>query len=176
MDRIRTHETRLSAATRRTAMMLAAVTLAGCATSYAPTASFVGQTREEVIARLGTPDPAPTDLSTASRLDFPRGPYGKHTYAVYFDSTGRATGFQQLLKEENFAKIKAGMSNAEVVDLIGVSRDRFGLARNRGYVWNYRYITPFCQWFQIEFTQENTVRSTGYGMPPECRRPKAFAF
>lgn len=163
-------------ASRRAVMIGVAAALTACATAYAPTEGIVGQSRDEVIARLGAPDPSPAELATAGRLDFPRGPYGKHTYAVYFDSMGRATGFQQLLKEENFAKIRPGMSNADVIDLIGVSRDRFGLARNRGYVWNYRYITPFCQWFQVEFTQENTVRSTGYGMPPECRRPKLLAF
>lgn len=167
---------RLTDCARWIAMTGAATTLAACATSYSPSDAMVGLTREEVIARLGSPDPMPADLSSAARLDFPRGPYGKHTYSASFDSAGRATGFRQLLKEENFARIKPGMSTAEVVDLIGVSRDRFGLARNRGHVWNYRYITPFCQWFQIEFTQENTVRSTGYGIPPECRRPKFIGF
>lgn len=153
-----------------------ATILAGCATGYAPSQAMLGMSRDEVIARLGQPDPMPADVGSAERLDFPRGPYGKHTYAAFFDGSGRLRGFEQLLKEENFAKIKPGMSHAEVIERIGVSRDRFGLARNRGYVWNYRYITPFCQWFQIEFTQENTVRSTGYGIPPECRRPKIAIF
>lgn len=153
-----------------------AAILAGCATAYSPSSSMLGMSRNEVIARLGSPDPMPGDVSSAARLDFPRGPYGKHTYAGFFDGSGRLIRFDQLLKEENFSKIKPGMTNAEVIEVIGVSRDRFGLARNRGYVWNYRYITPFCQWFQIEFTQENTVRSTGYGIPPECRRPKIAIF
>jgi hypothetical protein len=143
--------------------------LAGCATSYAPSNAMTGLTRDELIAHLGAPDPMPTDLSAATRLDFPRGPYGRHTYAVYFSPEGRMTGFRQILNEENFAMIKPGMSAAEVVALIGISRNTFGLARNRGYVWSYRYITPLCQWFQIEFTQESTVRSTGFGLPPECR-------
>lgn len=161
---------------RGLAMIGVAAVLAGCATSYSPSEAMVGLTREEVIARLGPPDPLPADMGSATRLDFPRGPFGKHTYSAAFDPAGRATGFRQLLREENFGKIKPGMSTADVIDLIGVSREKFGLARNRGYVWNYRYISPFCQWFQIEFTQENEVRSTGYGIPPECRRPKVVAF
>jgi hypothetical protein len=160
---------RLVSLGRGLAIVSALVIFAGCATSYAPSNTMTGLTRDEVIARLGAPDPTPADLSSAARLDFPRGPYGRHTYAVYFSPEGRVTEFQQLLNEENFSKIKPGMNVGEVVHLIGISRNTFGLARNRGYVWSYRYITPLCQWFQIEFTQENTVRSTGYGLPPECR-------
>ncbi len=161
---------------RGLAMIGVAAVLAGCATSYAPSEAMVGLTREEVIARLGSPDPLPADIGSATRLDFPRGPFGKHTYSAAFDPAGRVTGFRQLLREENFAKIKPGMSTDDVIDLVGVSRERFGLARNRGYVWNYRFITPFCQWFQVEFTKENEVRSTGYGIPPECRRSRFAPF
>jgi len=143
--------------------------LSGCAT-YAPSAAMVGLSRQQVIERLGPPEPAPENLAIASRLDFPRGPYGKHTYSAEFDDEGRAVRFRQLLREENFAKIKPGMEQREVIELIGIAKDTFGLARNRGYVWNYRYITPFCQWFQIEFTMEHVVRSAGYGKPPECSR------
>jgi hypothetical protein len=122
---------------------------------------------------MGNPYPAPPDLSQAQRLDFPRGPFGKHTYSLQFDADGKVISFKQLLTEENFRQITPGMDVSEVIERIGMSRDQFGLARNRGYVWNFRYITPLCQWFQIEFTAENKVRSTGYSMPPECR-PRVF--
>ncbi len=145
-----------------------ALLMAGCMT-YAPSKSFIGLTRAEAISRLGNPNPMPSDLDTAQRLDFPRGPFGKHTYSVYFDERGKVANFRQLLSEENFAKIVRGMDASDVVTLIGVSKDRFMLARDRGYVWNYRYETPLCFWFQIEFTLEDKVRSTGYSKPPECR-------
>ena len=144
--------------------------LSGCATSYAPSPEILGASPEDVIARLGPPIPRPDSLAGVRRLDFPRGPYGRHTYFVYFDEAGKAERIAQVLDEKNFALIKPGMSQTEVVEIIGVSRDTFLLGRERGYVWNYRYITPLCQWFQIEFTLEGKVRSTGYGLPPECRR------
>lgn len=148
------------------------VLLLGC-TTYAPSPRLIGMSQEQVVAVLGTPYPTPVDLSQAKRLDFPRGPHGKHTYSVLFDAEGKATGFRQLLTEENFREIRPGMDVSAVIELIGISRDTFGLARNRGYVWNFRYITPLCRWFQIEFTAEHKVRSSGYGMPPECR-PKVL--
>lgn len=143
--------------------------ISGCATSYSPSPEIIGATADEVIARLGQPIPRPESLTNVRRLDFPRGPYGRHTYVVYFNEQGRAERFAQVLDEKNFARIKPDMSQGEVEEIIGVSRDTFLLGRDRGYVWNYRYITPLCQWFQIEFTLEGKVRSTGYGQPPECR-------
>lgn len=154
-------------------LLLATALMSGC-TTYAPSDRMLGMSREQIIAELGPPYPAPSKLEQATRLDFPRGPFGKHTYSVEFDANGKATAYQQLLKEENFRQITPGMDVSEVIERIGMSRDTFGLARKRGYVWNFRYITPLCQWFQIEFTAEHKVRSTGYGSPPECR-PKFFA-
>ena len=156
------------------AMFVAA--LGGCA-SYAPSSSIIGLSREQVIERLGLPDPA-VSHGTSDRLDFPRGPMGKHTYFVYFDDKGRAIRFEQALTEERFSRIVPEMSTEDVIQLIGVSRSTFGLARNRGFVWSYRYENPFCQWFQVEFTIEAKVRSAGYSKAPECRvgRFRTLAF
>ena len=153
-------------------LLIATTLLAGCQT-YAPSERFIGMSREQVIAEMGKPYPPPPDLGQAQRLDFPRGPHGKHTYSLQFNEEGQAVSYKQLLTEENFKQITPGMDVSEVIERIGMSRDTFKLGRGRGYVWNFRYITPLCQWFQIEFTAENKVRSTGYGLPPECR-PKVF--
>ncbi len=152
----------------RMAFVSAVLALGGCA-GYAPSQEFIGLSRGETISALGQPNPMPADVNAAKRLDFPRGPFGKHTYAVYFDDTGKAIRYQQLLTDENFAKIVPGMDESEVVGVIGVSKDSFKLGRERGYVWNYRYVTPLCRWFQIEFSAERKVRSAGYAIPPECR-------
>jgi len=154
-------------------LLLMSLLVSACVT-YSPSERFIGMSREQVIAAMGRPYPLPNELDQAQRLDFPRGPSGKHTYRVQFDTEGKASSYQQLLNEENFRLIKPGMDVDEVIDLIGMSRDSFGLARNRGYVWNYRYFTPICRWFQIEFTAEHKVRSSGYGLPIECR-PKVVS-
>jgi hypothetical protein len=65
--------------------------------------------------------------------------------------------------------IKGRIYFNDVTDLITQISGIFGLARDRGYVWSYRYVTPHCFWFQIEFASGDTVRSTGYSQPPECR-------
>lgn len=148
--------------------LLLVLGLSACA-GYGPSDRMLGSNREQVIQVLGPPAIEQTTADGRVMM-FPRGPRGKHTYFVYLGSDGTMTRWTQVLDENNFALIQPGMTRNEVVALIGEARDRFGLARDRGYVWNYRYENSLCFWFQIEFTLEDIVRSTGYSRPPECRK------
>jgi hypothetical protein len=153
------------------ATLLATVLLLCACAGYAPDNRMLGNHRDQIIQIMGQPS---TELTTPEGkvMMYPRGPFGKHTYFVYLNSDDKVERWTQVLDEKNFARIKPGMRRDEVVAIIGESKAVFGLARDRGYVWNYRYITPHCFWFQIEFASDDTVRSTGYGQPPECRIPK----
>lgn len=148
------------------------VLLAGCV-SYGPNDLMLGNNREQVIQLLGPPS-AELTRPSGKIMMYPRGPFGKHTYFVYLGSDNVMEHWAQVLHEKNFARITPGMVRDEVVSIIGESKDTFGLARNRGYVWNYRYENPHCFWFQIEFTSDDIVRSTGYSKPPECRIRLSF--
>ena len=141
--------------------------LSGCA-GYAPDNRWIGENQEFVQRMMGAPSSELT-LQDSIVMIFPRGPWGKQTYFVYFDPSGAMTRWTQVLDEKNFDLIKPGMHRNEVITIIGESKATYGLARNRGYVWNYRYVNTFCMWFNVEFTSENLVRSTGYSKPPECR-------
>ena len=149
-------------------ILISNILLSGC-TSYSPSSDMIGLSKSDLIARLGSPYPIPDFIDSATCLDFPRGPMGKHTYRAYFDNHGLAYSFDQLLTEVRFADIKSGMTSREVVRLIGASKDVYKLGRERGYVWSYRYQNYQCQWFQIEFTNEDLVRSAGFSLPPECK-------
>lgn len=140
--------------------------LAACS-AYAPPDDLVGLSRDALVARMGPPE---TQRQTASgtRLEFPRGPYGKHTWFVYLDAAGQAIRSEQVLMEQNFHRIQPGMTQDEVRQLLGRPGEVQGLGRARGEVWSYRYESPFCQWFQVELSQQHQVRSTGYSPPPEC--------
>ena len=163
MSRLRRHAS--------VARLIATTLLVSACAGYAPDNRILGNSRDQVVQTLGQPS---TEVVTPEGkvMMYPRGPFGKHTYFVYFNADGLVARWAQVLDEKNFARIKPGMRQDEVVAMIGESKDRFGLARDRGYVWNYRYVTPHCVWFQIEFANDDTVRSKGYGQPPECRIPK----
>ncbi len=142
--------------------------LIGCS-SYAPPANLTGIDRDALLARMGQPDMV-RQTATGSRLEFPRGPMGHHTWFVYLDAAGRATRAEQVLTEPNFNQITPGMAQDEVRQRLGRPSETQTLGRARGVVWSYRYENHFCQWFQVEISQEQTVRSAGYGEPPECAR------
>ena len=146
--------------------LLAGLALSGCA-GYAPPVQFIGMERAAVIAQMGQPD-RERSIEGGSRLEFPRGPYGRHTWFVYFDAGGHASRAEQVLTTENFARINPGMAQDEVLSLLGRPGDTRLLGRSRGVVWSYRYENHDCRWFQVELSLERAVRSAGYGEPPEC--------
>lgn len=142
-------------------LLLTLVTvMVGCA-GYAPNAALIGQDRVSVVQTMGQPEREYTSAGK-KKLHFPRGPAGSHTYIVYLDDEDRVTGWEQVLTEERFNQITPGLSKEQVIDSIGISKITHGLARQRGYVWHYRYFNQQCKSFVIEFTKEDIVRSAGY--------------
>ncbi len=142
------------------------VLVGGCST-YGPSQQMIGQDRNALVARLGPPT---SELAQGqeTRLEYARGPYGRHTYFITLDHEGRVKRWEQVLHPAQFQKIVPRMTKAEVLNIIGQSFEVSLLGRNRGEVWSYRYETPLCVWFQIEFSQEGVIRSAGDGIPPEC--------
>ena len=136
--------------------------------SYAPPDALAGMSRDEVVARMGPPD-MERPVDAGSRLEFPRGPFGKQTWFVYFDAAGRASRAEQVLTEQNFNRIDVGMAQDDVRQLLGRPGEVRVLGRARGVVWSYRYENSFCNWFQVELSLQQQVRSAGYGQPPECQ-------
>ena len=149
--------------------LLLGVRLLSACSSYAPPDALIGMTRDELVAHMGPPD-LERQTDSGSRLEFPRGPFGTQTWFVYFDAAGRAVRAEQVLTEKNFSRIDVGMAQDDVRQLLGRPSKVQGLARSRGVVWSYRYDNYSCNWFQVELTLEQQVRSAGYGQPPECER------
>ena len=135
--------------------------------SYAPPKVVAGISREALVAQMGAPE-MERRLDTGSRLEFPRGPYGKHTWFVYLDPAGRATRAEQVLTVQNFSRVNVGMAQEDVRKLLGRPGEVQVLGRSRGQVWSYRYENYDCTWFQVELSVQQQVRSAGYGQPPEC--------
>ena len=150
-------------------LLLSLALLPACA-SYAPPAVLPGMSRDEVLARMGQPD-MERRLDAGSRLEFPRGPFGKQTWFVYLDAAGRASRAEQVLSEQNFSRIDVGMAQDDVRQLLGRPGVVQVLGRARGVVWSYRYDNYSCLWFQVELSLQQQVRSAGYGQPPECEPP-----
>jgi len=147
--------------------LLPSLLLAACS-GYAPPDAVLGMSRAQLVLRMGQPD-LERRLESGSRLEFPRGPYGKHTWFVYLDASGTASRAEQVLTEQNFSRIDVGMTQDDVRQLLGRPSTVQVLGRARGLLWNYRYENNSCLWFQVELSLQQQVRSAGYGEPPECQ-------
>ena len=140
--------------------------LAGCV-SYGPDSELLGQDKSQVIAKMGPPS-MERQIANGSRLEYPRGPFGKNTYFVFLDTRLKVTGWENVLTTSNFDKITPGMLASEVEFLIGESKSNFGVGSKLHRVWEYPYSNSVCRVFQVEVTPEGKVDSTGYGYAPEC--------
>jgi hypothetical protein len=95
-------------------------------------------------------------------LHYPRGPAGSHTYFVYLGNDSRVVKWEQVLTEDRFNAIDPGMTKDQVIGILGTTKITNDLARQRGYVWHYRYENASCKSFMIEFAPDDTVRSANY--------------
>lgn len=142
--------------------------LVACA-GYSPGNLQPGTPVAEVVQRMGPPTAEYALTDGARRLEFARGPYGKHTYMIDIDPQGRVAGWQQVLTEPVFNAIPQGLGREDVLKRIGRPSDEMIIARRNERVWSYRYESPFCQWFQVSLDRTtDKVTETGYNVDPIC--------
>jgi len=134
-----------------------------------------GQSGEEEVLRLmGPPALRWEDADGGSRLAYPRGPQGLHTYLVRIDPAGRLLGIENLLTPAHFARVERGMRPAQVERILGPVDPAHGVsyfpARDE-LVWEWRYCAPWSQRarFYVLFDgSARVVRSTMSLDDPEC--------
>lgn len=142
------------------------VLLAACA-GYAPDAVRPGQSEAEVVQTMGAPTGRYTLPGGSQRLEFARGPYGRHTYMIDLDAQGRVAGWEQVLDADHFAEMVPGLSRDQVLRLLGRPGERAGMMRD-GQIWSWRYANNDCLWYQAQFDVRGVVTSAGYGVAPGC--------
>lgn len=148
-------------------VVLALSAMLGCAT-YGPPQLAPGASVADATTALGRPTGDYALPAGGKRLEFARGPFGKHTYMLDFDAQGRLTGWNQVLTEARFNAVRAGSPESEVLLALGRPSERSRLALQRRTLLSYRYEGPFCQWFQVGIDEAGRVVDTGYGPDPLC--------
>lgn len=151
----------------RIPLALAAAVFAGCS-SYGPTALQPQATVEQAVQAMGRPSGEYALPNAGKRLEFARGPYGRHTFMLDFDAQGRLVASRQVLTEPDFDALTAGMSQAEVLARIGHPAETHAIGWQQQTVWAYRYESPFCRWFQVGIGRDGRVADTAYGPDPLC--------
>jgi len=157
----------------RSASILAAMALAGCANLLAPPPQ-PGQSEADALARFGPPTGRYSMADGATRLEFATGPNGRQTWMVDLDASGRVTSSRQVLTGDNLAAFQAkapGMTRDDVLRTIGRPGERRGGGRQGGEVWAWRYQTNDCLWFRVSIGDDGLVRDGAFGTDPVCDAP-----
>ncbi len=144
-----------------------ALALAACA-SYSPSGLRTGATLAEVERDMGPRTGEYPLPGNARRVEFARGPLGKHTYLLDFDANGRLLSWQQVLTEAKFAEVQPGMTRQQVLLLLGRPSHVMWLSYQKRQLWSYRYDAVFCVWFQVSLDTRDQVIEAGHGPDPLC--------
>lgn len=111
----------------------------GCA-GYGGRGLEPGASADHVRGVMGAPQRVWDDPGGGSSWEYARGPAGQQTFMVRLDASGRLLKIDQVLQDEFFAKIRQGMSRADVERTLGrpYRKDRFPVKKED--VWTWRYL------------------------------------
>ena len=151
----------------RCLMALAVMALSACAT-LAPGALPPGTPIAEARASFGGPTGEYPLPGGGTRLEFARGAFGRQTYMLDFDASGRLVKSEQVLTEVNFATIQPGMTAEQVRMRLGRPAQIFYVPWQKLAVWNYRWFQGDCVWYQISIGESGRVTESGVGSDPAC--------
>jgi hypothetical protein len=134
-------------------MFLAACLVSGCA-SYSGSSLTAGKsTASEVEALMGKPAERVEKPGGGSVLYYPRGPYGRETYAVSIGADGKVQSVEQRLTDTNIGKLVLGTTTArEVRELFGPPAVTTRLPQLQRDVWEYPMDTvanPYVLYVQL---------------------------
>jgi len=122
--------------------------------------------RADVERVMGPPAMAWPEAAGGEKLAYPRGPAGFHTYMVWLDPAGRLVSSENVLKTKYFARIQSGMSQEDVLRLIGppfAPWTSYFAARDE-LVWEWRWCDDWNEPARFNVLFDGTtgkVRSTG---------------
>lgn len=150
------------------ALLAGAALVSGCISMATPKSLPPGATEAEVIAVMGQVTGRYTFTEGGYRLEFARGPQGRETWMIDFDSAGRMVDAEQVMDLWYLSRITPGLDTLEVLSRVGHPGSIRPIPRQQLSVWNYRYPTFDCLWYQISIGDDGKVISGSTGIDPQC--------
>ena len=163
----------------KTLISLVMALLLGACVSYGGSSLVPGAaTHAEVRQLMGEPAAVHKSAGAPSgeSWEYPRGPLGRHTYMVRFDTAGKMTSIDQVLTVAHTAKIAWGQATRDdVLKLLG----RPGMVypvRSGGELWDYAAMSeglPRKIRIVVSFDTSGRAVSGGESYDPEEFNPNA---
>ena len=127
-----------------------------------------GQTEAEMLASMGQPSGRYLLPDGGQRVEYAKGPMGRVTFLFDLDRSGRILTAEQVLTQQNFAKVRPNMSQDEVQLMLGQPGERSREFMNKE-TWSWRYETYQCLWAQVTFNAAGRVMAgVAYLPDPRC--------
>jgi hypothetical protein len=146
--------------TLRCCVFLFALVLSGCA-AYSSAGLNPGiATEADVRASMGTPAMQWVLPGGGTQLAFPHGPAGFQTYMVFIDAAGKLERTVNVLRQETFTKVQPGMTQAQVLQLLGPPEPRWEAyfkARDE-LVWEWRFCDSWNQAARFDVLFDGTTK------------------
>jgi hypothetical protein len=120
---------------------------------------------EDVLQLMGQPAQRWQNADGTLQLAYPRGPMGFHTYMVSIAKDGKLRQIENVMIEKNFARIQPGMTQNEVLYILGPSYPYWTVyfeGRDE-LVWEWRFCDRWNEAARFNVLFDNTkgtVRST----------------
>jgi hypothetical protein len=135
--------------------------LCACA-SYDGSSLSAGVSSEaDVRSVMGVPGAEYTAADGTRRLVYPHGPLGTQTYVVSVGLDGRVRDVRQALQDETFYGIHPGITEKEILEMIGPPGEKMHFARTNTTAWDYRYVDGwgYPSVFSVTFDADGRVVS-----------------
>jgi hypothetical protein len=143
---------------RAAALLALAVVSAACA-SFA--AISPGDSALTVEARVGAPGTVWENADGSAVWEYPMGPAGVQTFMIDIGTDQAVQAVHQVLREEYFSKVVAGMSRDDVRRLLGRPKEVWYFPSRDEEVWVWRYLEVNYRFFNVLFDRTGgTVRTT----------------
>jgi len=116
-----------------------ALVLAACA-SYDGRGLRPGASSEAELRQvMGEPAMQFPNADGSRRLAYPRGPVGTQTFMVTVSRDGIVQSIEPVLDDGTFNAIKPGLTQDEVLRMIGPPRDTMSFPRQGHTAWDWKY-------------------------------------
>ena len=150
----------------RALLIASALFLSACAGYSGSNLKPGVSTLAEVVASMGQPAMVWKNPDGSEQLAYPRGPSGTQTFMAFVGPDGKLQRIDKVLNQANFARIQLGMSQDEVLRVLGPSGSEWTqfYARSNQLAWSWLFCNDWNsqEFFDVMFdATSGLVRSTG---------------
>lgn len=141
--------------------LLAAFVAASCASYDGRGLRAGASTEAELRQVMGEPAMQFSNSDGSRQLAYPRGPLGSQTFMAHVSRDGIVRAIEPVLSDGTFNAIQPGMTQDEVLRMIGPPRDTMSFPRLGHVSWDYKYTDTwgYLAIFSVTFDRDGRVVS-----------------